>query len=214
MLGIPDRSPCNPDAHRILRGARRRSRPSGRKNAHRGLRTSAKPASRPTHSQVPIVPGKNFRCCTISHRTPLLPQGNQQDQSHKYVITRATSCSADAAFNALKAPGFSAPGAPATQEGFTRRITLTGANPISQSVDSSTRTIVNTTLPGHEFYPGTVTIQVDPAAGGGSMITVTGAGTGPNPELNDVAGELIFGSTADNVAWGCGTPGATTIPNP
>ena len=76
MLGIPDRSSCNPDVHRILRGARRRSRPSGRKTAHRGLWTSAKPASRPTRSQLPIVSGKNSRCCTIPRRTPLLPQGN------------------------------------------------------------------------------------------------------------------------------------------
>ena len=81
MLGIPDRSSCNPDAHRILRGARRRSRPSGRKTAHRGLWPSAKPASRPTRSQVPNVSGENSRCCTMPRRTPLLQQGNQHTSS-------------------------------------------------------------------------------------------------------------------------------------
>jgi RHS repeat-associated protein len=72
---------------------------------------------------------------------------------HNYDIQRATLCSAAAAFSMLLAPGMSAPGAPAAQEGFTPQIVLAGNNPISQSVNSSTMTIVNTTLPSHSFYP-------------------------------------------------------------
>jgi hypothetical protein len=56
--------------------APRWSRLPKRKNAHRGLATSAKPASAPTHSQVSIASGENSRCCTKARRTPLLPQGD------------------------------------------------------------------------------------------------------------------------------------------
>jgi hypothetical protein len=139
------------------------------------------------------------------------PQGNQ----HQYVVSRVTQCTAGDAFNKLKAPGMSAPGAPEAQEGFTGQVTLAGNNGnnrMSQAVNSATMTLVNTTLEGHQFYPGSVTFQVAPLSGGGSSITVTGTGTGNNPEWNDVVGLAFFGSAADNVAWQCGSSG--TIPNP
>jgi hypothetical protein len=72
------------------------------------------------------------------------------------------------------APGMSAPGAPAAQDGPTPFIPLPPVlpssldvgifpsdfftvNPISQNVSVSNGTIVNTTLAGHIFYPGTST---------------------------------------------------------
>jgi hypothetical protein len=130
----------------------------------------------------------------------------QSQTPHKYVITANSNCSADNTFNQFMGPGMSAPGAPPAKEGFTPRINLPGLtsyNPISQSVNSYTRTIVNTTLPGHVFFPGQVTIQVDPAAGDTSAITITGTGTSSDPELNDAVGNLFFGFGADSVATSC-----------
>jgi hypothetical protein len=63
-------------------------------------------------------------------------------------------------------------------------------------------TIVNTTLPGHIFYPGTVTWQVSPM-GTGSVIDVTGTGTGAHPYFNDLVGEVFFGLMSYLVQTGC-----------
>jgi hypothetical protein len=104
----------------------------------------------------------------------------------------------------MKEAGMSAPGAPAAQEGFTPSIDLAGNNRISQYVNTPTRTIVNTTLPGHVFYPGTVTIQVFPAAGGTSDIVITGTGSGDEPFINDLTGYAFFGVvSAGSVAQVC-----------
>jgi hypothetical protein len=116
-----------------------------------------------------------------------------------------TTCSAPQAFDAMKAPDTSAPGAPAAQEGPTSRIDLPGItspNPISQMVNTPAMTIVNTTLPGHTFYPGIVTIQVAPM-GTGSTIDITGVGNGPNPVWNDFVGYLVFGTSSYLVQTGC-----------
>ena len=131
---------------------------------------------------------------TTMRRMPVLAQSQQP---HKYVITRSSNCSAANTFNQFLAPGASAPGAPAAQEGITPLINLPGLpgygpNPISQDVNSSTGTITNTTLPGHMFYPGTVVIQVTPSAGDTSNITITGTGTGNDPGFNDLVGEIFF----------------------
>jgi hypothetical protein len=88
------------------------------------------------------------------------------------------------------------------QEG-THVLILTGNNPISQTVNSSTMTITNATLPGHIFDPGTVGFQVDPAPGDTSVITITGTGTGDYPVLNDIVGELFFGGVASGIALSC-----------
>jgi hypothetical protein len=112
----------------------------------------------------------------------------QKAQPHKYTINLLSPCPAKSVFGYFKGAGHSAPGAPAAVDG-TRNLTLTGNNPISQYVNSSTGTIVNTTLPGHTFYPGSVTIQVTPLSDQTSTITVTGVGTGANPELNDIVGQ-------------------------
>ena len=118
-----------------------------------------------------------------------------------------TNCSAGDAFNMLRAPGMSAPGAPAAQDGPPQQINLTGGNPISQSVNSSTMTIVNTTLPGHAFYPGSVTIHVSPVGSSGSMVTITGTDTSSDPILNDLVGYSFFGvDVLGSVALGCAGP--------
>ncbi len=51
--------------------------------------------------------------------------------------------------------------------------------------------IINITQPGHQFYPGQVVMRVTPD-GGGSVVTITGSGSGPNPVWNDVVGYLFF----------------------
>ncbi|HZF99302.1 MAG TPA: hypothetical protein VEY92_13905 [Pseudoxanthomonas sp.] len=107
----------------------------------------------------------------------------------------------------LKAPNVSAPGAPGAREGLTPSVTLwgnDGNNRVSQYVNSSTRTIVNTTLEGHQFYPGTVTWQLTPGPFGiGSSISVSGTGTGPNPLWNNFIGMNYFGNMAALVGIAC-----------
>ena len=108
----------------------------------------------------------SFIAATGGEGGPASPPTRPKPQNtHQYHISVPTLCSADQAFSDLKDAGMSAPGAPAAREGFTPKINLTGNNPISQYVNSSTRTIINTTLLTHIFYPGNVMIQVVPAAG-------------------------------------------------
>ncbi|WP_169746400.1 RHS repeat-associated core domain-containing protein [Sphingomonas changbaiensis] len=127
----------------------------------------------------------------------------QQGTPHRYVINRTSDCSADEVFNDFKRAGQSAPGAHAARENFTPRIDLAGNNPISQFVNSNSRTIINTTLEGHIFYPGDVTIHVDPLSGSRSQITITGTGTGKFATFNDVIGRLLFGTDANQAAFVC-----------
>jgi len=124
-------------------------------------------------------------------------------KTHKYSLTRETLCSAADAFEILKEPGMSAPGAPRAKEGFTPYINLSGNNPISQYVNSSTGTIINTTLPGHTFYPGTVNIQVSPLTNETSVISIVGTGEGNNPILNDAVGVAFFGLVVDAISKEC-----------
>jgi hypothetical protein len=58
--------------------ASRRSPLSEHKTAHRDLSVLRNTASAPTRSQALIASAKTARCVTIARRTPLLPQGNQQ----------------------------------------------------------------------------------------------------------------------------------------
>lgn len=127
----------------------------------------------------------------------------QQGKPHFYQVNTWTSCTPSEALNMAKAPWVSAPGAPQAQEGTTGPIVLWGNNPITQTVDSSSGTIVNTTLPTHTFYPGTVTFQVAPALGNTSTVVVTGQGTGNNPEENDAVGIAYFGSALSAIATQC-----------
>ena len=122
---------------------------------------------------------------------------------HEFVIKRKSECPANAVFNDFKKPGQSAPGAPAAKEGFVARINLTGGNPISQNVNSASRTIQNTTLKGHMFFPGTVTINVTNSKEGGSNITITGTGTGNFAIFNNIVGNIFFGAAANQSANVC-----------
>jgi hypothetical protein len=79
MLRLSDRPSCSPDAHRLWPGALPGSRLSGRKNAHRGPTARARSASRPTRPQVLKGSRENAGCDTNARRTPLLLQGNQQE---------------------------------------------------------------------------------------------------------------------------------------
>ena len=136
-------------------------------------------------------------------KKPKVPKENST--FHRYTFSVATQCSAKDAFDVLKSPGMSGPGAPAAQEGPARRVTLWlngGRNRIVQTVNPVTKTIVNTTEKTHQFHPGQVTMQVTPK-GEGSMITITGTGTGPNPLLNNVIGETFFGLVAGLAAGIC-----------
>lgn len=161
-------------------------------------------------------PTKCESCCrqtgrgTLQRKVVLLPQGNP----HKYTTSVVTLCSAGDAVNQVKNAGNSAPGAPAAQEGFTPQIILTGNNPISQSVNSSSGTIVNTTLRGHEFYFGTVVIQVSPITPVSSTITITGTGTGSSPLLNDLVGLAFFGPLADVISSNCAAQAGAPPANP
>ncbi len=161
-----------------------------------------------------MVPLKHKGTWRLSRSVRVNPNLHRR-RCHKGINTNTkvktpTTCTAPDAFNSLKAPGVSAPGAPQAQEGFTKQVNLSGGNPISQSVSTPMMTIVNTTLPGHVFYPGTVTWQVSPA-GTGSTIDVTGTGTGAHPAFNDLVGELFFGLMSYLVQTGCDA--ANGIPN-
>jgi RHS repeat-associated protein len=119
---------------------------------------------------------------------------------HRFVIPFLSPCPAPVVFAYFKQAGHSAPGAPATHEGFTQRIVLTGGNPISQYVNSSTGTIINTTLPGHRYYPGSITIQVTPLSKETSTLVITGVGTGAHAEENNFLGRGWFGFTGAGAA--------------
>jgi RHS repeat-associated protein len=127
------------------------------------------------------------------------------EDDHVYRIDRFSLCSPQSAFRAARV--VSAPGAPPAREGFTPDVELVGnggRNHITQWVDSKNMTIVNSTRPGHQFHPGTVSWKVAPGPLGiGSQITIVGEGSGPNPILNDALGFLIFGPAATLAATLC-----------
>lgn len=149
---------------------------------------------------IPIpVPGTPAQPTPYTNPTPPPPE---EEDTHEYEINVATSCNASQAFTLLRRPGVSAPGAPFAQEG-TNTVTLTGNNPIRQTVNSSTRTIINQTLPGHSFHPGTVTIRVSSLGSAGSLINIVGTGTGPNPTRNNVIGYAFFAPAAASVSGLC-----------
>lgn len=136
---------------------------------------------------------------------PVLAQGSQ----HGYGLAMLTDCSAGELFDALKAPGGSAPGAPAARENITTGISLLhfrSPNLITQEVDSSAMTIVNTTQVGHEFYWGQVKLQVVGNPGNTAQIDVTGTGRNSSylgALFNDIAGVALFGFITSNIQTGC-----------
>ncbi|MEP3122606.1 MULTISPECIES: RHS repeat-associated core domain-containing protein [Alphaproteobacteria] len=120
---------------------------------------------------------------------------------HRYDIEVVVQCSASTTFEVVRAN--SAPGAPYAEAG-THDIMLAFNNPITQIVDVEARTIINITLPGHVFYPGTVEIYIRSIGGLYSSIHITGTGQGgAMPTLNNVAGGVLFGGMANYVAEYC-----------
>lgn len=127
-------------------------------------------------------------------------------------------------------PYMSAPGAGQVRDGLNPRVLLWGfqrvpsfslygfpsftvinKNPIQQSADFSRRTILNTTLNGHQFHPGQVAIEVLDGPGGGSIIDIHGSGSGERPGLNNAIGYSFFGAAALTVAFQCSSAIAQPI---
>ena len=80
----PDRCPSAPIASRW-------PRPSGRKNAHRGLAACRRPASGQPCSQAPIASGKNRRSPTTARRSHLLLQNNPAQTDYPTVTVPGLS---------------------------------------------------------------------------------------------------------------------------
>ncbi|MGA0603533.1 RHS repeat-associated core domain-containing protein [Caulobacter sp. KR2-114] len=111
--------------------------------------------------------------------------------SHHYTMTGGSLCDADEQFKYWRAPFVSAPGYRAGSAPR-QQVELALGNWIEQTVDVRSRTIVNTTLPGHMFYYGTVTIHVSPTEAG-SEVAVEGVGhNGNNARLNYILGVPLF----------------------
>jgi hypothetical protein len=64
-------------------------------------------------------------------------------------------------------------------------------------------TIINTTLPGHQFHSGQVSIRVIPQGDDSSDIEIVGTGTGSDAWLNDIIGTGFFGLVAHGVQQSC-----------
>ncbi len=109
------------------------------------------------------------------------------DHYYRIWVPLCMFCSTTDAFNAMR--NFSAPGAPYAVDG-THDLVLAGGNPIRQTVDSCNKTITNRTLPGHVFG-GQVVITIT-ENNGAVGAQVVGSGYGPNAELNQMLGPVIF----------------------
>jgi hypothetical protein len=127
--------------------------------------------------------------------------------------------------DAAMSPGFSAPSAPAAQDGPNPFVVLPPLlspdvsliygnlsrnfytpNPISQDISVSGGTILNTALGTHIFYPGTVMTTVTPSPAG-AIIQTVGKGSGSLSMLNNVLGHLFFGLRNFAFMMGCAGAG-------
>lgn len=126
---------------------------------------------------------------------------------HAYRISIHSPCTADEAYARVASPGMSAPGAPAVQDGarplYLYNFAFEKVNPIVQTANSTSRSILNVTRPGHRYHPGYVHWQVDPA-GAGSRVSITGIGVGARALENAIVGRLFFGGSA-SLSQDCGT---------
>jgi RHS repeat-associated protein len=124
---------------------------------------------------------------------------------HYYRISDVAFCSTRDLFRTFSEPGGSAPGSPQAREGVTRDIGLSGGNPITQTVNSRTMTIVNQTQPGHRYHNGSVTIQIS-SSYAGSRYTITGVGYNSSWRLareNEAAGTALFAAIGAANALEC-----------
>lgn len=117
---------------------------------------------------------------------------------HRYVTLNQvgdTACDADEAWAALQQ--FAAPGAGPVSDGQVSNLPLFG--PVQHSVDAAHMKIVNSTLPGHLFYPGTVTREVV-VSNGKVYIQTTGTGTGQFAGINVAGSGPLWGSLDSQIA--------------
>lgn len=70
-------------------------------------------------------------------------------------------------------------------------VTLTGGNPIRQTVDTRAKTITNVTRPGHRYHQGRVAISIRTRNGVVGAL-VTGTGIGSRRTENSILGPIIF----------------------
>jgi RHS repeat-associated protein len=128
---------------------------------------------------------------------------------HGFRVEAISQCPTFLAFLGMRLPFINAPGAGFAKEGAHDQnlAGINSSNPIRQTVDSKSRTITNTTRPGHAFHPGRVTISVQPITIAGlevgSVISIEGSGAGAAPLLNEIVGKTFFGATSGLVATGC-----------
>jgi hypothetical protein len=71
-------------------------------------------------------------------------------------------------------------------------VILAGNNPILQTVDPNALTTTNTTLLGHVFHPGTVTLSIVQDQLGIVSEHIVGNGTGPYAIDNQILGPALF----------------------
>jgi len=117
---------------------------------------------------------------------------NQFDYgSHHYDFTLPLcfGCAPRDAFDVVRL--FSAPGDGYAQDG-THVVTLTGNNPILQTVDPKALTILNTTLPGHVFHWGTVKLSILQDKAGSVSLRIVGNGLSAYSDVNQIFGPAIF----------------------
>lgn len=90
----------------------------------------------------------------------------------------------------------------------TPTFTLSRTNPITQNASYDNRTIVNTTLPFHQFEVQ-VESRTTPISSDMSLTTIVGTGPdrgGVTNFMNDLVGLLYFGTVATLNAIGCAVP--------
>ena len=83
---FPAAAPTGQDERPTAPIAPRRSRPSWRKNAHRGLAARCRAASGKSRSQARAASEKNCRSPTTARRTHLLPQTNQPPKTLPTIV--------------------------------------------------------------------------------------------------------------------------------
>jgi hypothetical protein len=133
--------------------------------------------------------------------------GTTTQHPHYYRVSDVAFCSPSELFATFREAGGSAPGAPYAREGITRDIILLDGNPIMQTVNPNTLTIVNQTQAGHRYHNGQVTIRITESVFG-SRYTITGTGNNSSWYMareNEVGGTALFAGIGTANALACST---------
>jgi RHS repeat-associated protein len=124
---------------------------------------------------------------------------------HDYTVERDLRCSANGGFEALKDSG-AAPFVDPILDGISTRDISTIGQPITQLIDSGSRTVTNVTGDTHFFRYGTVTLSITPRGAGSSHLTIRGTGTNTNGAvalLNQLSGPALFSNLASDIQRKC-----------